>query len=36
MTTIDVISPAHDRFVGTVDEVLATLAENFPDLVTAC
>ena len=34
--TIDIISPAHDRFVGAVDEVHAALAEDLPDLVTAC
>lgn len=32
---IDIISPAHDRFVGADDEVLAALAEHLPDLVTA-
>ncbi len=34
--TIDIVSPAHGRFVGAEDEVLAALAEDLPDLVTAC
>jgi hypothetical protein len=34
--TIDIIFPAHDHFVGAEDEVLAALAEDLPDRVTAC
>jgi hypothetical protein len=33
---IDIISPVHDRFSGAEDEVLDALAEDLPDLVTAC
>ena len=34
--SVDIVSPAHDRFVGAEDEVLAALAEDLPELVTAC
>lgn len=34
--TIGIISPAHGRFVGAVGEVHTVVAEDLPDLVTAC
>jgi hypothetical protein len=35
MAPFGIISPAHGRFVGAVDEVHAALAEDLPDLVAA-
>jgi hypothetical protein len=33
---MDIISLAHDHFVGAEDDVLAALAKDLPDFVTAC